>query len=106
MDGVLIDSEPIWRRVETEVFARVGLDLTDEMLRETMGMRINEVVDHWYRRRPWPDARPDEIGEAILDGVVTAILKPADRDPARSSRSSTSRRAGSGSRSPRRRSTA
>ncbi len=28
LDGLLIDSEPLWRRAEIEVFARAGLALT------------------------------------------------------------------------------
>src|SRR5262249_1990168 len=48
MDGVLIDTEPVWRRVEREVFARVGVHLTEEQLRETWGLRIEDLVEHWY----------------------------------------------------------
>lgn len=28
MDGVLIDSEPLWKIAEVEAFAKVGLNLT------------------------------------------------------------------------------
>lgn len=30
MDGVLIDSEPFWRQAEMEVFASVGLHLSED----------------------------------------------------------------------------
>ena len=73
MDGVLIDSEPIWRAVEREVFAGVGIELTDEDLFPTMGVRIADVVDRWYRRHPWPEPSREAIAEAIVDGVVRAI---------------------------------
>ena len=61
MDGVLIDTEPVWRRVEQEMFARVGVELSEEQLLATWGMRINEVVDHWYRSRPWGGVRPQAV---------------------------------------------
>lgn len=73
MDGVLIDSEPMWREVEREVFARVGIALTDAMLVETMGVRIDQVVEHWHRRHPWAAPPREEIAHAVIDGVVAAI---------------------------------
>jgi beta-phosphoglucomutase-like phosphatase (HAD superfamily) len=73
MDGVLVDSEPLWREVEREVFARVGLQLTDEQMAETVGVRIDGVVDHWYRRCPWAGPGREEIAEAIVDGMQRAV---------------------------------
>lgn len=50
MDGLLVDSEPLWQESEKRVFANVGLHLTDAMCQETVGLRIDEVVDHWAQR--------------------------------------------------------
>ena len=50
MDGVLINSEPLWREAEIITFKKVGLDFTEEMCRETMGMRLYEVVEYWYNK--------------------------------------------------------
>ena len=66
MDGVLIDTEPVWRRVEREVFARVGVNLTEEQLRETWGLRIEDLVEHWYRTRGWKDVRPRAVQHEIV----------------------------------------
>lgn len=73
MDGVLIDSEPIWRTVERDVFARVGIELTDEDLFPTMGVRIADVVDRWHRRHPWSDPSRQRVAAEIVDGVAHAI---------------------------------
>jgi len=73
MDGVLIDSEPIWRAVEREVFAGVGIDLVDEDLFATMGVRIADVVQRWHARRPWSEPSREAIAEEIVDRVVRAI---------------------------------
>jgi mannitol-1-/sugar-/sorbitol-6-/2-deoxyglucose-6-phosphatase len=75
MDGVLIDTEPVWRRVELEVFARVGVALTDEQLRDTWGMRIEEVVDHWYQQRPWNGIRPHAVQREILREMVEYVRR-------------------------------
>ena len=73
MDGVLIDTEPVWRRVEREVFARVGIELSDEQLTETWGMRITEVVEHWYRSRQWNGVRPQAVAAAIVREMVIHV---------------------------------
>lgn len=44
MDGVIVDSEPLWRQAEIEVFSRFGIFLTDEACRSTQGLRLDEVV--------------------------------------------------------------
>jgi HAD superfamily hydrolase (TIGR01509 family) len=73
MDGVLIDTEPVWRQVELDVFARVGVTLTDEQLRDTWGMRIEEVVDHWYQERPWNGIRPHAVQREIVREMVEYV---------------------------------
>ena len=73
MDGVLIDTEPVWRQVEHDVFARLGIELSDSQLRQTWGMRIDEVVGHWYRSRPWNGVRPHAVSAAIIRGMVTHV---------------------------------
>ncbi len=73
MDGVLIDTEPVWRRVEIEVFGSLGVRLTEAECRETMGMRVAEVVQMWHQRRPWPGASVDEVTRRIVDGVIEQV---------------------------------
>ena len=73
MDGVLVDSEPMWRAVEREVFAGVGIELTDEDLYPTMGVRIADVVDRWYRRHPWPEPSREKVAATIVEGVARTV---------------------------------
>jgi HAD superfamily hydrolase (TIGR01509 family) len=73
MDGVLIDTEPTWRETEHDVFARVGVELTDAQLRETWGMRIEEVVDYRYRIRPWNGIRPRAVQREIIREMVAHV---------------------------------
>lgn len=81
MDGVLIDTEPVWRRVERDVFSRVGVELTDEQLRKTWGKRIEEVVDHWYRVRPWDGVRPRAVQRAIVREMVEHVQREGEPLP-------------------------
>jgi HAD superfamily hydrolase (TIGR01509 family) len=73
MDGVLVDSEPIWRAVEREVFAGVGIEVNDGDLFETMGVRVADVVERWHRRHPWDEPTRQEIAETIVERVAQAI---------------------------------
>jgi mannitol-1-/sugar-/sorbitol-6-/2-deoxyglucose-6-phosphatase len=77
MDGVLIDSEPLWQESEIEVFGRVGLRLDHQMCMQTMGMRVDAVVDYWHERHPWEKVPKREIEEGIIDQVVKRILLKA-----------------------------
>ena len=73
MDGLLIDSEPLWRRAEISTLKSVGIKLTDEMCKETMGTRLDEMVAYWYERFPWTGKSQEEIGSEILSGVMALI---------------------------------
>src|ERR1044072_8865730 len=78
MDGVLIDSEPFWQESEIEVFGRAGLALTREMCLQTMGLRVDEVVEYWRRRRTFDDAPVGALEDAIVGGVVDRILSKGE----------------------------
>ena len=73
MDGVLIDSEPIWREALIYVFGSYNIKLTEEMCATTMGMRIDEVVNHWCRRFEIKEENPDLIVNNIVDKVISLV---------------------------------
>lgn len=73
VDGLLIDSEPLWEQTERRVFAKVGVDLSAEDCQQTTGLRTDEVVRYWFERQPWVDVSPGEVETWILDGMVEAI---------------------------------
>jgi mannitol-1-/sugar-/sorbitol-6-/2-deoxyglucose-6-phosphatase len=73
MDGVLLDSEPLWRAVEREVFGRLGIEVTEEDLMRTMGVRVVDVVEGWHRRQPWEGPSAAEVAETIVDRVADTI---------------------------------
>jgi beta-phosphoglucomutase-like phosphatase (HAD superfamily) len=67
MDGLLVDSEPFWKIAEKEVFGALGLNLNDELLRQVMGFRLSEVVQHWYHYQAWPNPNFTQTENDILD---------------------------------------
>jgi sugar-phosphatase len=72
MDGVLVDSEPLWRKAEIQVFAKYGITLTDNMCRGTKGKRLDAVVAHWLEHFERPELDGEAIEEA-LPGVVETL---------------------------------
>jgi mannitol-1-/sugar-/sorbitol-6-/2-deoxyglucose-6-phosphatase len=81
MDGLLIDTEPVWRRSEIEIFGRLGLHLTEEQCLETMGVRIAEVVRRWYSRHPWSGPAVDEVTRDVVDTVIRHVLAEGEPKP-------------------------
>lgn len=73
MDGILIDSEPLWKIAEKKAFAKVGLMMTTEMCNLTMGYRINEVTEYWYERKPWVGKTKEDVTEDIIQTVIDEI---------------------------------
>jgi HAD superfamily hydrolase (TIGR01509 family) len=73
MDGVLIDSEPVWRSIEREVFARLGIELTDQELLDSTGVRIDQVVARRWERQAWDGPSRGQVAAAILDGMAAVF---------------------------------
>jgi mannitol-1-/sugar-/sorbitol-6-/2-deoxyglucose-6-phosphatase len=74
MDGILIDSEPLWQEAEISVFSSIGVPMTQALQAETTGLRTDETVQYWRRRYPWSGPSDDEIGKQI-DQTVLGLIK-------------------------------
>ncbi|MFB2780608.1 hexitol phosphatase HxpB [Shewanella mangrovisoli] len=74
MDGVLIDSEPLWQRVEYEVLSALGVPVTIETIQQTTGLRIDQCVDYWYHKAPWANYDNAKVSKAIVDKVAEEVL--------------------------------
>ena len=81
LDGLLIDSEPFWRRAEIEVFGSLGLELSETDVRQTMGLRIDDAVRHWWDRSPWAGMAPAEVERAITARVAELIGRTGEPMP-------------------------
>ena len=74
MDGLLIDSEPIWQEAEVAVFNKIGVPLTLEMTPQTMGLRTDEVVEYWHKELPWETPSLKDVSE-LIDATVIELIK-------------------------------
>ena len=74
MDGLLIDSEPLWGEAMNEVFSGMGIHLGREQFALTTGLRTNEVVDYWYHHLGWEEKTPAIVTQEIVELVTRKIL--------------------------------
>ena len=81
MDGVIIDSEPFWRQVEIRIFGSVGLTLSEQDCLQTKGLRLDEVVEYWYQKHPWPGKSAVQIHDEIIEAMADAITNHAGALP-------------------------
>jgi mannitol-1-/sugar-/sorbitol-6-/2-deoxyglucose-6-phosphatase len=85
MDGLLIDTEPVWRTAEKEVFAELGVELTQADLLDTTGVRVDEMAAAFLSRRPPPAGPPGpspaEVAARITDLVVDYVGRAGEPMP-------------------------
>ena len=74
MDGVLIDSEPLWREAEMAVFAQRGVVVTEEDCKRLMGLRTDEVVKQIVSDRG-VDLPTVEVEAEIIQAVAALVAE-------------------------------
>lgn len=76
MDGLLIDSEPLWLQAELDIFGSLGLDLSDRhKLPDTLGLRIDLVVKMWFQAMPWQGVSQEEVAGRIIERAIELVRK-------------------------------
>ncbi len=73
MDGLLIDSEPLWHEAADEIFAQYGLRLSEEEYATTTGMRVKEFVLYWFGRNQVPAAHAAGAEAEIIERVIAKV---------------------------------
>lgn len=48
MDGLLIDSEPLWSEAGKETLEQFGKILTEDQYNSSTGLRTEEWIEHWF----------------------------------------------------------
>jgi len=73
MDGLLIDSEPLWKEAADTLFAGFGLHLTDQQYGMTTGLRTKEFLAHWFRYFKMESAGMAEAEKIIVTQVIELV---------------------------------
>ena len=73
MDGVLIDSEPLWKIAMEFVFGQYGSTLTHQDFQKTVGLRIDEVIAFWNIQENWRLSDLKNVENQIIDKLISLI---------------------------------
>lgn len=73
MDGLLIDSEPMWKMAEQNVFSSVGVKVSKELSAQTASMTTQEVTQFWYQQFPWTSKSLQQVEQDVVDLVKKLI---------------------------------
>lgn len=73
MDGILIDSEPLWQQTEIALFGEFGIELTEEMLVNTRGLRSEEMVHYWCSRFKIDSVTQEELMNRYDDQMIETM---------------------------------
>ena len=70
MDGLLVDTEGTWFAVETEMMASLGAPWGDEHQAALVGGPLEKSVRYMLDHAGRPDVAPDELAQALVEGMV------------------------------------
>ncbi len=85
MDGLLVDTEPLWYETETEVMARLGTPWTTEDQEALLGGSMERTVGYLLAKAIEP-ASPAEVERWMTDGMLQRVragrveVKPGARE--------------------------
>lgn len=73
MDGLLVDSEPLWREAVEALFFTYGKQLSTEQYSGTTGLRTKEFLAYWFRHFNLPEADMAGAETAIVNEVIKLV---------------------------------
>jgi HAD superfamily hydrolase (TIGR01509 family) len=85
MDGLLVDTEPLWFETETEVMARLGAQWSFADQEELLGGSMEHTVAYLLSKAT-RSAEPDEVARWMIDGMLARaaqgriVVRPGARE--------------------------
>lgn len=73
MDGLLIDSEPLWKEAAQEIFRQYNIVLNDAQYLSTTGLRTREFVSWWFAKHKINAMEYSIAEEKILKSVMQKV---------------------------------
>jgi len=81
MDGLIIDSEPLWQEAQIDCFRPLGVPIDRELCRQSAGKRLDEVIAGWHERFGWDGPDVGEMHDAVLEAVTRLIIERGEALP-------------------------
>lgn len=73
MDGVIIDSEPLWRQAMIRSFSEIGIPFSDDHCRITTGLRFKEVAEFWFKEHNIVHITVEEFDNLVIERLCELI---------------------------------
>lgn len=73
MDGLLIDSEPLWEEAGAEILLGHGIILSNDQYHSSTGLRTREWIDHWFHHFNISVSHADKAVEDIIARAIHKI---------------------------------
>jgi HAD superfamily hydrolase (TIGR01509 family) len=73
MDGLLVDSEPLWAEAADEVFKQYNVSLTAEQYVTTTGLRTKEFLQWWFRHFKIEEEELTKAEKRILELILHKV---------------------------------
>ncbi len=73
MDGVLIDSEPLWKIAMEKVFSDLGCNLSKNDFQKTVGLRIDEVITFWNKEQQLGITDEKKVEDDIINRMIELV---------------------------------
>ena len=74
MDGLMIDSEPLWLEAETAIMARLGAEWTEKDQAALLGGSLERSVCHLLAKATRP-APPELVGEWLMSDIIERVRR-------------------------------
>ena len=74
MDGLLIDSEPLWLEAETAIMARLGASWSEEDQAQLLGGSLERSV-RYLLSKATRAAAPELIGEWLMSDIIERVRR-------------------------------
>jgi sugar-phosphatase len=82
MDGVIVDSEPFWRRVEADCFDELGADIRPFLGHGlTMGLRVDQAIHFLVTASELTDVDEQALEQKVVARIVATITAEAELMP-------------------------
>ena len=73
MDGLLIDSEPLWFEAALESFAGFNVSIDQDAYNQTTGLRTKEFLHHWFTNFDLNLSLIPDTESAITESVIQKV---------------------------------
>ncbi len=81
MDGLLIDSEPLWKEAADELLLSYGKMLTPKQYGLTTGLRTKEFLEYWYNSFNIPVSKIIADEQLLVDKVIDLVKQKGKAMP-------------------------